>query len=75
MFKEALTSDELASEGYCVEDAEAGLGSHSEAVLLLVKADVADLLLVASPCLSHAAFLSLSLALSNFFCACPRLNL
>lgn len=43
-----LTSDELASEWNRIKDAEAGLSTNGEAVLLLVKANVADFLRFAS---------------------------
>ena len=39
-----LTSDELATEGNRVVNSEASLSTHCKAVLLLIKADVANLL-------------------------------
>ena len=40
-----LTSHELVLEGFCVENFEALLGPQGEASLILVKADVQDLVL------------------------------
>ena len=48
-----LTSDELASEGNGVIDAEAALRAHGEAILLLIEADVADFICTSGCSGSH----------------------
>ena len=48
-----LTSDELASERYCVVDAEASLCADGKAVLLLVESNVADFVGAHRALLSH----------------------
>ena len=61
-----LTSDELASERNGVIDAEAALRSHRKAILLLIKANVADFI-CASRCSSCHFVVSFKLFVSVSF--------